>query len=475
MADVTYTHPDYDESYPMWEMVEDAASGEAEVKAAADKYLPRPNPTDRSAQNTARYSQYLARAVYYNATGRTLRGLIGASFGSVPTLTVPPVLQYVADDIDGQGISIYQQSQAVLSDVLQKGRACLLVDYPRTDETPSVADMQSGRIRATAVFYEAEHVTNWRTEKVGANHVLSLVVIKESASEIDGFEEKSIPQYRVLSLIDGIYAVEFYRLNTEINEWVLFDGPYFPTGGNGQPLTYIPFIFVGSVANATTCDPSALADIASINLAHYRNSADYEDSVYMTGQPQAWISGLSEEWRNWMQEQGVYVGSRSAILLPEGGAFGIEQAQPNQLAMEAMKAKEEQMRSLGARLITPGSAVKTATQAQADNESDHSVLSLAVANVSEAYTTCLKWMAMFMRGPETGEYEIHVTANRFEVDPQLLGALTAANQAGKLPDSQLFRLLRKLDVIDPELTDEQIIDELQTTAGPALTFGNANG
>jgi hypothetical protein len=60
----------------------------------------------------------------------------------------------------------------------------------------------------------------------------------------------------------------------------------------------------------------------------------------MTGQPEAWISALSEEWRNWMQEQGVYVGSRSAILLPEGGAFGIEQAQPNQLAMEAMKAKE---------------------------------------------------------------------------------------------------------------------------------------
>jgi len=472
MADVTFQHDEYRENVCAWEMVEDAVSGQDEVKEAGEKYLPMPNPKDRSTENHARYEQYKARAVYYNITRRTLQGLIGASFSKAPTTNLAASIAYALDDIDGRGISVFQQAQAVLSDVLQKGRACLLVDYPRTTAPASVADMQSGAIRATTVFYEAEDVVNWRMDKIGAKHVLSLVVIKEDAEQVtdDGFGIKCVGQYRVLRLIGGVYAVETYRQNDK-KDWVLFDGPNYPTDSTGRTWSEIPFTFVGSLSNSDEVDPSPLFDLAVLNLAHYRNSADYEDSVFMVGQPQAWISGLSEEWRDWLQKEGIYVGARSAILLPENGAFGFAQAQPNTLAKEAMDAKEHQMRAIGARLIEPGSAVKTATQAQAENEQDHSVLSLAAGNVSEAYTKCLLWMTQFMGTPTKSEFALHVDPQKFSVDGVMLGALVAANQAGKLPDSDLFRIMRKLDVIDPEKTDAAIAEELTTTSGPALPFG----
>ena len=308
--------------------------------------------------------------------------------------------------------------------------------------------------------------------------MLSLVVLKECAQEVtpDGFGSVEIEQYRVLRLLNGVYIIEIWRKDEKEPDpdkaWKIY-AEAVPLNSAGRPWDSIPFTFIGSQSNSPCCDPSPLYDLAALNLAHYRNSADYEDSVYMTGQPQAWISGLTEEWRDWLQKQGIYIGARAAILLPENGNFGIAQAQPNTLAKEAMDAKEAQMRSIGARLIMPGSAVKTATEAQQENESDHSVLSLTCSNLSEAYTLALVWMGEWMGVTGNAEYTIHVEANKFSVDGVMLGALVAANQAGKLPDSDLFRIMRKLDVIDPEKTDEQIHEELQASGSAGLNFGAA--
>lgn len=472
MADVTFQHGEYAENYDAWETVEDACAGESEVKEKGIKYLPQPNPTDKSPENTERYRQYIARAVYYNVSRRTLQSLTGACFSQTPTLVVPPLMGYVNTDIDGQGLSIYQQSQVAVSEVIQKGRVGILVDYPQTEAQATLADMQSGRIRSTVALYEAEDVVNWRTEKVGANHVLSLVVLKECAQQVteDGFGTKEVDQYRVLRLNAGVYVIELYQFNDKTQTWDMIS-QNVPLNSMGGAWTQIPFTFIGSISNSANCDPAPLYDLATLNLAHYRNSADYEDSVYMTGQPQAWISGLSEQWRDWMQEQGVYIGARAAMLLPENGNFGIAQAAPNTLAKEAMDAKERQMLAIGARLITPGSAVKTATEAQAENETEHSVVSLIAANVSEAYALALGWMGEWMGVSGQMEYTIHVEAAKFSVDGVMLGALVSANQSGKLPDSDLFRILRKMDVIEPEKSDEQIREELAASGSAGLDFG----
>jgi len=91
MADVTFQHGEYAENYAAWELVEDACAGEKEVKNKGITYLPKPNPADKSLANVERYNQYLARAVYYNVSRRTLQSLTGACFSQNPTLTAPPL------------------------------------------------------------------------------------------------------------------------------------------------------------------------------------------------------------------------------------------------------------------------------------------------------------------------------------------------------------------------------------------------
>jgi len=457
--DVTFQRSEYEAALYAWNLVDDVCAGQERVKSKKEAYLPKPNPTDLSEENKERYNQYLLRSVFYNATGRTKDGMIGAAYRKDPVIKAPT--DYVVDDVDGNGVGLVQQSQSALSAVLKRGRHGLLADYPQVDGPVSKADMNAGKYRANIVPINAKQVVNWRTEKIGGQHKLVLLVFSEVASEPteDGFGIKEINQYRALKLGDEGYTQEIWRKVKET--WVLHE-VHIIKDGAGNHWDEIPFTFIGSNNNDTVIDPSPLYDMAEVNIAHYRNSADYEDSIYFSGQPQPWMSGLSTEWREYLEEKGIYVGSRSPILLPEGGSFGFAQVQPNTLAKEGMDQKEDQMVALGARLIQPGTVAKTATEAQGEQETQHSVLSLACSNVSDAYEKALAWVARFMNVSGDIEFQVNQDFVEVSLDPQLLAALVSAWQSGTLPESDLWGMLKQYGVINPEKTDEKIREELDT-------------
>lgn len=471
MTDVTFTRPEYTAAKYRWRLVRDVCKGSETVKAAGDYYLPRPNASDKSQDNKDRYDAYKKRAVFYNATGRTKHSLVGAVFRTWPTLTVPGALDYVTKDIDGQGVSVYQQSQSVIGHLLEVGRHGLLVDYAAVEAgTVSKADEQAGRARANVASYPAESIINWKTRQVGGQHLLSLVVLREKVDvdTDDGFGSEQVLQYRVLRLdVTGVYTQEVWEEGSSKTEMTV--APFAPLNGSGQPWRIIPFQFLGSENNDTSIDDSPLYDMAEVNIGHYRNSADYEEAAYLVGQPQPWMSGLDEQWRDHLEKAGIFLGSRAPWLLPVNGACGVWQAQPNIVAKEAMDAKKQDMVSLGARLIERGSAVKTATQADNDSAAEHSVLSLVVSNVSEAYSQCLAWMAEFVNAPGEAIYKLNQDFSQITLDATILAALFNAVQGGKLPEGDFWQYLRDRGVINPEKTDDDIRDELEAqSTGPGL-------
>ena len=212
-----------------------------------------------------------------------------------------------------------------------------------------------------------------------------------------------------------------------------------------------------------------MLDIADVNIGHYINSADYEQLVFFCGQVQPSINGLSEQWRDWLHKQGVVVGAGSVMLLPENSQFMMTQASPNSMAKEAMNDKERMMVAMGARLLEKGGAVKTATQSQNENETEHSVLSLIVHNVNEAYEKCLEWMLQFLNVADVAEYEINTDFTQYALDAQMLSALIALYQSGKYPEMDFWEQLKKYGLIDPEKDNESIKEEtLNSTAGLGL-------
>lgn len=149
------------------EKIRDVCKGADAVKAAGNEYLPFLDPSDKSARNKKRNADYIQRAVFYAITGNTKVGLLGLAFRKDPTMTAPDKLNYLRDNADGAGASIYQQSQQVTENILEAAREGLYTDYAaETDE-------------AIILRYQAESIINWRTKRINGRDQLVLVVLRE--------------------------------------------------------------------------------------------------------------------------------------------------------------------------------------------------------------------------------------------------------------------------------------------------------
>lgn len=416
-----------------YKLIRDCIAGQKAVKKGKDAYLPVPDPLDTSTDATTRYTHYLTRATFYGATGRTLRGLVGLVFDKDPAVEAPEMLAPVIADASGNGMSLDASAEASLFEVVGLGRAGLLTDYPETEGPTTAADAKAGNVRPTITRYPAEAVINWRQRTVGAKTLLSLVVIREAyLIEDDGFAEQVGTQHRVLRLTpEGIYQISIYK-EDDAEPTVIT-----PLDGRGQYLREIPFTFIGAENNDPRVDRPPLQDIAEVNIAHYRNSADYEESVFMLGQPTPVFAGLTKAWVDevfhsvWTDEHTgatrrenvVRLGARGAVPLPEGGTAMLLQVEPNTLAFEAMTHKEKQMIALGAKLIENSGTQQTATEATLDSVLDNSVLSTCARNVSKAYKQALTWAWLFMTGDMVD-------------DPDVLDYALATDFGGKLLTAQ---------------------------------------
>ena len=181
-------------------------------------------------------------------------------------------------------------------------------------------------------------------------------------------------------------------------------------GSNGQPLAQIPFAFIGSMNNDSVVDEPPLYPLGVLNIAHYRNSADYEQSLFIVGQPTPVFSGLNDEWVSKHIKGKVKIGSQNAVALPPGGKAELLQANANTMPMEGMQHKEDQMKAVGAKLIEPNTVQRTATEAEIEETSEASVLSSIAKNVSAAYRLALYYCSLFGEEAELDKLELELNS-----------------------------------------------------------------
>jgi hypothetical protein len=451
-----------------YDIVDDAVEGEQRVKYRKTKYLPVPTSDAnlRDPDIAKRYNDYLLRAVFYPVTRRTLDGLVGQIFYRDPSHNLDKAgdLERVSLDISGTGLSIGQQAKRVTQNTLKHGRAGLLADYPRTEGPVTRADKEGG-LHAIAREYESRDIINWNVQLVGNRQKLTLLVLREIFEDRKNeFEVETYVGYRVCRLEGGVYTQQLYIDRT--GGQPLPQERVVPTKADGTSFDEIPFTFVGADNNDADIDQPPLYPIAALNMAHYRNSADYEESAFFVGQPTLKVSGLSEKWLKDVFGGEIKVGARGALPLPENADADFIQAEPNTIAKEAMDTKEKQMVALGAKLVEQKTVQRTAKEAGQDRVSEMSVLSTIAENVSAAYIEVLKWLALFEERSPSYLDDIEFELNKdFEIDK--MGAderrsLIEEWQADAISFPEFRRELRKdgraLD------DDEQAISDMKKYA-----------
>ena len=450
-------HSTYDKAFGMWQKVRHAVSGDL-VSYLRDVGK---NEPDRE-YGRARQKEYEDGAICYNFTKRTLSGMVGAVMRKEPEQTIPAKLEYLLENADGSGVGLWQQAQDTLGEIDSVGRGGLLVDAPNV-QAATMAEQNAGLLNPVLAYYTAENIINWRTERVGSVNRVVMVVLREEYEYQSGQDEFSYltgEQYRVLDIIKGKYRQRLYKFD---QKGALLTGKaeeVFPLLGS-LDQGVIPFTFIGATNNDHTIDDAPLLPLAELNIGHFRNSADNEESSFVVGQPTLFIAPGESMSLQVFQEanpNGVKMGSRTGHNIGAGGNAFLVQAEANNLAKENMRQKEEQAIQIGAQLITPSQQI-TAESARLQRGADTSVMATIASNVSQAYTQALKWAAA-MVGAQDAEIEFKLNTDFFlqPMTAQDRAAWMADINAGLLPATAYYAALRRAGVT--EWSDADIQDAI---------------
>jgi hypothetical protein len=453
---------EYHEYYEQWERCEHASEGQDEIHEYGVKYLPR-----LSGQTDQEYHAYKQRALYYNATARTLDGLTGMLFLKPEVITAPAAMDNIIADVTMGGLSLHQFTEIISEEVITIGRCGVLVDYPPIVNAVTLAQAQAQGARPYATMYDAESIINWKTGRINNVEQLTMVVLEEENEiAVDEFESKCEPQWRVLDLGDGgIYRQRVFRKDKR-GEFVLVDEVYPQI--NGRPLNKIPFEFFGVRDNSPCVDKPPLLDLVDVNLSHYRTTADYEHGLHFTGLPTPVVTGYYSDDKS----ASLRIGSGTAWLLPDpqSKAFYLEfTGQGLAELREALRSKEAMMATLGARILAPEKrAAESAQTANIHRSSENSVLASIAQSISIGLTHVMEYLRDW--SGVTGDVKIELNRDFIpnSMTAQDLDSLVKAWQSGSISHQTLFDNLVAGDIITQDVSFD---DEMERIATMPATGG----
>lgn len=446
-------HPDYQFYSPKWRLVRDAVEGESAIKRTPERYLPEFTPKDPE-----RYRKYLDRAYFLGVTGRSRAAMTGMVFRKDPTYELPDQLEEIRFNADGSGQSLEQISKQALGSLLDTGRHCFLVDYPTIEDSIDFETEQNIGARPLILSYNAEALINWKHEIINGRRVLTLAVLVELVhDEKNEFDHNVVENYRVLRLRDGVYTQQMYDDGGQPK------GPEFtPRKAGGQTFDHIPLHIVGSQNNTPDVDDPPLYDLAVVNIAHYRNTADLEEAGFICGQPTLHLdvgeTNADEFAAN--NPNGVQLGSRTGIVTT-GGSVQLVQPEERSLLVTLKERKEAEMVAIGARLIQRGGPGETAEAARINASAETSTLDQIVNNLSYALTSALMDAADFvgLTPPviESIRFDLNTDFWETNLDAQQMMALIQLGDVGVISRSIQRDSIRKGRIhIPADMSDEDI-------------------
>lgn len=427
---VDFERPELQEAMIKYITIRDCLLGEANIKSLGDIYLPRPSD-DIDQDEQVRFQKYLRRATFLNATGLTQRTIVGKLMSKPPSVELPTALEALKLNVNGEGLSINQMIEQALSETFAFGRCGLFADFQTMDNNDVFSVAETEVLAPTISFVRAENIINWRIDKNRRKVVL--VVVREFYEVYDKFSVKTYPQYRVFAIDENdqltvsIYRPknpdQYYRgdIPTQDEQFLKVE-TYMPKMANKEPWSIIPFSIVGSTDNDWTIDEPPLYQIATYDLALYRNSADIEEAAFYVGQPTPYVAGITTSSADALGIKRWKMGSGRFLPLKDSSAkVGLVQAKADTMLDKLIDHKMSILRHLGATVFSTEKLAEdqTATGAIYQALQIHAPLVTTSRNVVEAFTKVLRFAEMFVSVTADEDLELEVKLNSEILDNPL--------------------------------------------------------
>lgn len=456
---------EYDEYCGDWKQARDWVAGEKAVKDAGTEYLPKLDE-----MTNGEYKSYKERTKFFGATGRTLNGLIGMLFRRDPKKNLIGIeLETFGKDVDLQGQTINEYANEIAKDVMAVGRGGTLIDFNLQEK------------RSYFAFYCAESICDWEVTRRFGKMMLTRLVLHEyvddeAPAKIGDFDpnvenqKQKIEQLRVISLIGETEqalqcVIERWQMQEtgsgkkKKSEWVKLPDILTVTR-NGVALTFIPFVFHSSEISGECCCKPPLMDIISVNIHHYRISADYNHAIFFAGTPTAWVAGFPTESKLRIGSSVAWV---SENVLAKAGYLEFT-GQGIEPIRQALEDDKRDMAILGARLLEEQKRDSEATETVRIRQTgETSILSNIADNLSKTLTRAIKiaawWVTLQAATPEditdeNASFAIQKDFIESKMDPAELTALTTTWLRGGISHDTYLDNLRKGEVLPDGITND---------------------
>lgn len=447
----------YTRNLPLWTHIRAAIRGKqgaVELINSENGYFGVVAPMYRvTAENAQTVDQrkraYFARGRFLNATGRTHDAYVGMIGSSAVDVELPPTLEGLKDDIDGQNSTINDFALEASSETLVTARYGVLVDPPNLQGGTMA---QAAEVLPKLVPYNAEQITR----HVVINGKLTMVELAETYTERKDDDYETKEQVRRLELIDGVYVSRIYRQGEIYSEDVAII--------NGSALDYIPFQFIGAENNKPGYDRPVMFDLAHENLGHFQLSCDNLENLHYHGQGMTNVyTDMEKEAFYAMNPQGMDVGAKGVNMLASGDKVEVLQIAATGALPAEMERVEKRMIMLGAQVTQDSTTNQTLGAKEIDANASTSQLKRIANNVSAGLTQCVKWAAE-MVGANADEVKIYVN-DRFITDnmtAQDVQVMFGMYQAGASTLDELNEVKRKAGYT--QKTNEELAEALEMEA-----------
>lgn len=492
--DTAITNKQYDKFFPIWKRSEDAYDGEDAIKThdhklvmgeniffqgdeqPTDYYLPPTNGMKKSNKRIQLYLNYLTYASWFNGYGKTIQGYEGLIFRKEPTVELPDSMDPIVESYSSDKKSIHEIARELTLQVLLKNRVGILIDLPNVDTTGlTISEVE--RMGATLPFasvYYAEAILHWEEKRNAAgrkqtSYVLLSEVEKSTTKEGIKRETTVTIKYRELYLDEeGMYSQQVYIESTDKETGQVSltkEGGPIEVTVNGKRLPFIPFLPITSKGTNWRLDYPIANDLLSLNIAHYRNSANYENALLLTGNPTPCVSGLMIKGADGKSPNELQLGSSAILEFKENGKWGFLEytGQGVDSIKESMVIKEAQMATLGARALQSDKrGVESAEALGIRKTGEDSELASIANSISSAITKTLRLMAQWIGIENTEEisYKLNTEFTPTSLSTQEVAVLGQQVQQGLISWSTYFYNLQKGAIIPSEISEADEFDRI---------------
>ena len=241
----------------------------------------------------------------------------------------------------------------------------------------------------------------------------------------------------------------------------------------GKNIDYIPCFFLTQKGISDDLDYPMMNDAVDINIAHYINSADYENAINITGSPTPVIIGYGADPD---ADEDIALGSRALLLYGQGAnAFYMEyKGQGPSAIASAMDKKVDALSVIASRMLqNDPKGIESAETAEIHRSAEQGMLSSMALSLSEAYEVILNIIADWVGAKGQIQVLFNTDYSINEIDAQLFGSLSQARQSGLISHHTYFYNLLKGEMIPDNWTEEDeaearaqdIISQSDLTAG----------